>query len=351
MKHNNNSTGSGAGKFRRTALYLFTLALAFSLAIWITGCSGEKEEDEINFGYKVYVPNLSDASISIFPKEESDEPEVIKLEKNPVFIAQAPGQQKLYALMSGTNRITIVETEEDTIDEVFEFEVGTTSIQENYRMIFLSDGSKAFVTTSYEPSGIAVMDGSDHSFIEGIDINSTTAYEMFFGSSENRLYVTDPSRGRIYSIDTASNDLVEDITVPEAFEEAYFNSDDSTFFLAESGTDADLMIYDLTTDEITNRIENITDNIVKLLPSSDGKTLYVVGASEFVTVNLPDFTIEDRIEFTNRGVTDFQYLPNNKYFLVNSASSDLMMVLKPNFDSLDTIDTGRDPGEMVIWED
>ena len=169
------------------------------------------DEKKLNLGYKIYIPNMSDSTITVIPKKESDSTTLIDLKKNPIFISQKPDSDKLYCLLEGTNQITIVDMTDDTIDETFRFEVGSSVVQDNLRIKFTSNGKKAYLITGYQPSGIAVMDTSDNSFITGINVNSSTIDMMYFSSTGSRLYCTDSNEQKIYSINTNSEELVETI--------------------------------------------------------------------------------------------------------------------------------------------
>ena len=147
----------------------------------------------------------------------------------------------------------------------------------NERIKFTDDGKKAYVITSYQPSGIAVLDPSDNSFVEGVNLGSVTIDRMFFSSTGNRLYCTDSTLQKIYSINTNTEELVETINVPEEFDKAYYDSDKSQFYMSESGTDGAIKVYDVSDDEIVERIDNVADNITFLRLSPDKKKTLCVG--------------------------------------------------------------------------
>lgn len=330
----------------KTMIGLFFI-LGF-LTLIIAGC-GVTDEKKLNLGYKIYIPNMSDSTITVMPKKESDKTTLIDLNKNPIFISQKPDTDKLYCLLEGTNQITVVDMNDDNVDETFRFEVGSSGVQENLKIKFTSNGKKAYLTTSYQPAGIAVMDTSDNSFITGINVNSVSVDMMYFSSTGSRLYCTDPGQQKIYSINTNSEELVETIDVPEEFSKSCYDTSSSLFYLAEEGTNAGVKIYNKSKNEITDRIDNVVSNIKLMKLSSDKKLLYVLGSEEMVTIKLSDFTIDDRITLDYRDPVDFRFLPDKSYIMVPSGASDLMMILKTNdFTTEDTIKTGNNPGEMVI---
>lgn len=325
---------------------LLIIAIGSSLML-LPGCNGE-ETKKFNLGYKVFIPNLSGKSITVIPKKESDEPYFVDMTVNPVFIKQLPGSNYIYILLDGTNDIALLNTEDDTITDKFRFEVGTTSSTNN-RIKFNSGGTRGYVTTSYQPSGIAVLDPSDNSFVDGINVNSTTVDRMFFSSSENRLFATDPDRKKIYSIDTNSNELVEEIDVPESYSIAYFDKNNSQFFMAESGSNATVKIFDITDNTYVERAENVVDDVKRLMPSSDGTKLYVLGSSEMAIIKLSDFTVDEVISLDYRDPVDFRFLPDKSFILIPSGAANLTMIMNPDdYTTEDTIETENDPGEMVI---
>jgi hypothetical protein len=327
-----------------TGLFLFCIA---AVAINITGCGNSKKK-ELNLGYKVYVPNLSDATITVMPEEKSDETYLIDLERNPVFIQKRPGSKYIYVLEESTNEIALLDTGSDTITDTFKFDVGSSSSQINYRIKFLPDGSKGFVTTSYSAAGIASLDPSDNTFAGGVNVSSTTIDNMFFNSTGTRLYGMDSSNRKIHSVNTNNMDYVEAITVPEEFSVTLFNADAGIFYMAEDGENSPVKIYNLADDEFTDRIDDVTDNIVKFMMSEDGTKIYVLGSHEIVTILLKDFTIDDTIALDYREPTDLRFLSDSGYFLAPSAASSIVMVMDSDLSTDDTIATGTGPGEMVV---
>lgn len=324
------------------ALFLFLGMAVFS------GCSEEEEEEKLNFENKVYIPNLTDRSITILPARKSDEPDTLTLERNPRFIAQVPGQDRLFALLDGTNDIAVIDTKEDSVDDYITFDVQSPVPQENLRILFNSNGSRAYVVTSYSQALIAVMNPSDLSFEEGIMLESTGIDELYLSTGENRLYAIDSSRKRIFTINTQTNDLIEELIVPESFGVTCFNPNTNLLYMAEEGSRAAVKVYDISSGEFTQRVENTVDNAVKLMLNTDKTKLYAIGSQQMSVIGLSSFIVDETITFEHRGVSDFQLLPNGKFFLAASTFSDLIMVLKPDLSSKDTINTGRDPGEFVI---
>ncbi|MCD4785617.1 MAG: hypothetical protein K8T10_17480 [Candidatus Eremiobacteraeota bacterium] len=318
--------------------------------LFISGCTGE-ELKKFNLGYKVYIPNLSGKSITVIPEKESDEPFFIDMSVNPVFIKHLPGSDYIYILLDGTNDIAILDTKEDVITDKFRFEVGVTSSTNN-RIKFNSDGTRGYVTTSYQASGVAVLDTSDNSFVDGINVNSTTVDRMFFSSSENRLFATDPDKKKIYSLDTNSNELVEEIDVPESYSIAYFDKNNSQFFMAETGPKATVKLFDMTDNTFVKRAENVVDDVKRLMPSSDGTKLYVLGSSEMAIITLSDFTVDEVISLDYRDPVDFRFLPDKSFILIPSGAANLTMIMNPgDYSTEETIETESDPGEMVIISD
>lgn len=345
MKSENCKTKKFAGACRSVIRLFFILGF---ITLFVAGCD-MADEKKLNLGYKIYIPNMSDSTITVMPKKESDKTTLIDLDKNPIFISQKPDSNKLYCLLEGTNQITVVDTSDDTVDETFRFEVGSSGVQENLRIKFTSNGKKAYLITGYQPAGIAVMDTSDNSFVTGINVDSTTIDMMYLSSTGSRLYCTDSNEQKIYSINTGSEELVETIDVPEAFSKTLFDASSSLFYMAEEGTNAGVKIYNKSKDEFTDRIDNVVSNIKLMKMSSDKKLLYVLGSEEMVTIKLSDFTIDDRISLDYRDPVDFRFLPDNSYIVVPSGVSDLMMIMKTNdYTTEDTIKTGNNPGEMVI---
>jgi len=327
-----------------TGLFLFCIATG---VFFVSGC-GDSKKKELNLGYKIFIPNLNESTITVIPAEESDEPYLIDLDYNPLFIQRLPDSKKIYVLQESTNEIAIIDKDTDTIIDTFRFEVGSSSDQTNYRLKFLPDGSRGFITTSYYASGIACLDPSDNSFIEGINVNSTTIDNMFFNSTGNRLYAMDSSSQKIHSVNTNTMELVEDIFVPEQFSVTLYNADKSIFYMAESGDNAAVKIYNLANDEFTDRIDDVADNIVKFMLSEDGKLLYVVGSDQIVTINTSDFTIEDTIDLDYREPSDFRYLSDSNYFIAPSTASSMLMILDSDLSTDETIAIGSSPGEMVV---
>jgi len=334
-----------------SVLIIGILIVAINICLFlITGCDGEETKD-LDLGYKVYIPNLSGKSITVIPKKDSDEPHCVDMTVNPVFIKHLPGSDYIYVLLEGTNDIAILDTSDDTITDKFKFEVGTTSSTNN-RIKFNSDGTRGYVTTSYQPSGIAVLDPSDNSFVDGINVYSTSVDRMFFSSSGNRLFATDPGEQKIYSIDTNSYELVEEIDVPESYSVAYFDKNSSQFFMAESGSNATVKLFDMTDNTFVERAENVVDDVKVLMPSSDRTKLYVLGSSEMAIIMLSDFTIDEVISLDYRDPVDFRFLPDKSFILIPSSSANLTMLMNPDdYTTEDTIETENDPGEMVILSD
>ncbi|MCE1245893.1 MAG: WD40 repeat domain-containing protein [Firmicutes bacterium] len=325
-------------------LFLFCLSMTvFNLS----GC-GDSKKDELNLGYKVYIPNLSEQTITVLPKEKSDESYIIDLDHTPLFIQKLPGSKKIYVLQESTNEIALIDTDSDTVEDTFTFEVGSSSSQINYRLKFLPDGSKGFITTSYSPAGVACIDPSDNSFAGGCNVYSTTIDNMFFNTTGNRLYAMDSTNQKIHNINTQTMVSVDTIKVPEEFSVSLFNADKNIFYMAESGTDGAVKIYDLEADEFTDRIEAVTSNIVKFLLSEDGSLLYVLGSNQIVTIKLSDFTIDDTIDLDYKEPSDLRFLSDSGYFLAPSKASSMVMVLKGDLSTEDSLATGSGPGEMVV---
>ncbi len=313
-----------------------------------SGCSAWKS-DSVDLGYKIYVPNQSDNTITVLPREKSEKTEIIDLDSSPQFLAKDPGSALVYALLSGTNSITTINSDDDSIDETFVFEVGTPQPQSNRRMIFSRDGQKAYILTSYEPSGLAVMDVSDRSFIRGFNLGSTSMDNYYFNSDGSRLYLTDPSLGRIYVVNTATDARLSDILVPESFSVGQYDPDNGLFYMAETGNQGNVKIFDPVTEIFTQRIDNVVSNIVRIVKSSDGSRLFVLGSDEMAVIKLSDYSIDEIINLDYGSPGDFQYLPDKKYFLIPSTSADLIMVMDPNkYTTEHVIDTGRSPGELLI---
>jgi len=328
---------------KRLFLFIVILALLFT-----AGC-GQGDEKKFNLGYKIYIPNMSDSSITVVPEKDSDEPDTIDLERNPAFIKALPGKDKIYVLLEGTNDIAIVDMEEDEVEEIFKFEVGSAAGNVNYRIKFDDDGKKGYVATSYGAAGIAVMDVSDNSFEEGINVESTSVDRMFFSGTGSRLYATDPTSQKIYSINTTTNDLVETIDVPEEYTTSYFKSSTSEFYMAESGNNAAVKLYNLSSDTFTDRVDETVSKISRLITSPDMTKLYVVGSTQYAIIDLSDFTLDEIIDFDYRDPTDFRWLPDKSFILAPSGANDLLMVInEDDHETEETIDTGDNPGEIVV---
>lgn len=325
---------------------LVGIALCFTF-LGFCGC-GEEEKDDLNVGYDVYIPNMSDSSLTKVPAKDSLEQVNLELSRNPRQIALKPGSKTMYILFDGTNQIGLYNIEKDEVEDTFNFEVGTSK-SENYRIIFTPDAEKAFISTSYGPSAVSALRTSDKSFIDGVNVGSTTVDRMYLAETGDRLFATDPAETKIYSINTSSYDLVEEIIVPESFSYALFDPDKSQFYMAEEGTGATVKLYDMSSNTFIERAKNVTDEITKMIVSDDGKKLYVLGSSELVIMDLSDFTINETIVLQHRNPTDMVFLPDNKYILMPSGASDLLMLLNPKDYTLkETIDCGQNPGEIVV---
>jgi len=308
-------------------------------------------DKDINLGYKVYVPNLSENSITVIPAKKSGDTKTISLDKAPQFIGQVPGTKTVYTLLSGGNEITTINSENDTVNDTFRFEVGASAPQVNYRCLFTSDGSKAYFATSHQPAGVAVMKVADHTLIKGINVNSTSVRQFIFSAAMDKINCIDPDMGQIYIISVSSDGLLSTIKVPESFVYAELNTDSGNYFMAESGSSAAVKEFNPNTQEFVRRINDVTDSIVKLVLSEDKTKLYVLGSNELVIIDLTDDSIEDRINLDYSSPTDFQFLPDGKKLLIPSADSDLIMILDPyDYSTDDVIDTGDGPGEMIIFK-
>lgn len=331
---------------QRHAIFLIA---AIALVIF-TGC-GSLESDEFNLGFKIYVPNLADNTITVIPKEKSKESDIIDLDKNPQFLARVPSEDTVFCLLSGANEILEINSSSDEKGDIFLFEIGSPQPQSNFRVLFNSSGQKAYFLTSYTPAALAVMKVSDRSFERGFDFGSTSIENLYFNSDGSRLYCPDPSVGKIYVINALTDDRLTDINVPESFSLAVYDPSTDRFFLAESGTLANIKIYDPATDTFTQRYEEVTDNIVKMTKSDDGSRLYVLGSDELVIINLDNDVIDERITLEYRSPSDFVILPDNKYIVIPSTSSDLLMFLDPgDYTTEEIIDTGSSPGEILVIE-
>lgn len=314
------------------------------------GCSCSiAKTKKIDLGYKIYIPNLSEASITVIQAKESEKPEYIDLDGSPRFLARVPGTDTVFALLSGGNTITKVNSSDDTVDEDFVFEVGAPDPQENRRMLFNTSGQKAYVLTSYEQAAVAVMKMSDLSFDRGFNLGSTSIDYMYFSSDGSRLLCTDPGLGKIYVINTATDERLADIVVPESFTLAQYDPSNGHFYMTDGGSQSGIKEYDPISNTFVNRLDNVASNIVRIIKSSDGKKLYALGNDNLVTIDIADNSIDETIDLDYSSPSDFQYLPDRSYLLIPSASSDLLMILDTvKFTTENTINTGGSPGEMII---
>lgn len=323
-------------------------AFGLFFLLLFSGCSSIKT-DKVDVGYKLYIPNLSDATITVVPKKDSEKTELIDLEYSPQYLAKLSGNNTVYALLSGTNEISTIDSSDDTLTDTFVFQVGAPEAQTNKKMMFDSTGQKAYILTSYEPAGLAVMKVSDNSFIRGFDFDSTSIDNYFLNADGTRLYCTDPSLGRIYVVNTSTDERLTDIEVPESFSTAQYDPSSGTFFMAETGSQANVKIFDPVSGTFTQVIESVTSNIVRMTKSSDGKVLYVLGSDELAIVNLEDYTVDETVTLDYRSPSDFQFLPDKSFIMIPSSSSDLLMLLDPTkYTTEYVIDTGAGPGEVLV---
>jgi len=341
--------GNISGKNNLYRVFFLFSAVLLTLVL-LNSCSSFEGSD-IDLGYKIYVPNLSDETITVIPAEESSNTTVIDLNSSPQFLARVPNEDVVFALLAGTNQITLINLEDDTVDETITFEAGTTD-QVNYRVAFTQDGKKAYFSTSAESAGVAVMKVSDRTFQEAIDVDSTTVNLFFFTPDGSQLYCTDPTLGKIYRINTTSDELVETIDVPESFSVSVFDTSTGRFFMTESGNEAGVKEFDPSSETFVTRIENVVDNVVKLYLLQDENKLYVLGSTELAVLDLEDDTIDEVIALEYSSPTDFKFLPDREYILIPSSSADLVMLLNPdNYNTEDVIDTSSSPGELLIIQD
>jgi DNA-binding beta-propeller fold protein YncE len=327
--------------------WIAPVVIVFLMITLIAGCSLFEGED-FDLGYKVYVPNLGNSTITVIPEEDSMNTDIIDVRRSIRMIALRPNSSTLLTLLSGTNEIIEISTTDDTIGETFRFEVGSVSAQLNNRIVFAPGGAKAYVSTSFQPAGIAVMNLSDYSFSKGINVNSTSVDRFLFASG-GIMYATDPQRGYIYEINTTTDEWQREIRIPETFGYTIYNSRTGTFLMAGVGTEPGIKEFDPVQQEFLNRINSVTDRIIKLHISQDENLLYVLGNSEIVTVNLNNFIIRERVPLQYHNPADFRFLPDSTFILVPSINSRSVMVIDPdNLETETTINTGETPGEAVI---
>jgi DNA-binding beta-propeller fold protein YncE len=351
MRQNDYTTPTGR---RRSGLVfvlsgVLVLVLLAALAATI-GCGAGKNEVS-DLGFKVYVPNPADGTITVVPATQSQDTTIITLDGNPQYIALVPGSSTVFALLSGGNQIDLIDSSTDEVSQVVTFDIGTGTAQINNRLIFSNNGQKAYVSSNSEQAGVAVMKVSDLTLQTPINVQSTSVDLFFFSSDGTQLYCTDSTLGKIYAINAVSDDLIETLIVPESFSTALYNPATGHFFMAESGTQATVKEFDPATLTFVNRIDKTVDNIVKLVFSPDGTKLFAVGSDQVAEINLADFTIATTFALDFRSPTDFQFLPDSSLILVPSSSASLIMLLDPTeFNTKDTIDTVTAPGEIIIFD-
>lgn len=328
--------------------------LLFSVVIFIlflVGC-GSTKSSLTDIGNKVYVPNKTDNTITVVPATESETTDIITLDKSPQFMARVPESNTVFVLLAGTNQISKIDSSTDSLDETITFEIGAPTAQVNNRVIFSPNGQKAYFSTSYDQASVAVMNVADNSFLSGINFNSSSMELFFFSNDGTTLFCTDSSKGDIYTVNTSTDDLIETIQVPESFSPAVlYNPATGNFWMAESGNQATVKEFDMTTKTFINRVEGVTNNIVKLILSPDGTKLYALGGEELVRINLSDHSVEDRVVLDYRSPVDFQFLPGADFALIPSSSADLLVKLSmSDLTTSAIIDTGQSPGEIIIFE-
>lgn len=328
------------------------MLLIFVFLFFIGGCGsyfGGDSDSQYNLGYKVYVPNMGDNSITVIPEEDSLNTDTIDMDNSPGFIVKVPGENRIMVLIAGGNEILEISTEDNTIVEDYVFEVGDFAQQTNYRAFFSSDGSKAYFLTSYESAGIAVMKTEDRSFIKGIDVDSTSLDEIFFSSGGDYLYCTDSSRGKIYVINTEFDELQQTIDVEESFNKSLYNPETQRFFLTYGENFSSIKQYDPATRIFSHQIENVVNNIVKMALSPDKSKLYVIGTEELAVIDLEDDTIEEIVALDYSSPSDLQFLPDGNYILVPSTNAQNLMIIKvEDLVTDEIIDVGNEPGEILI---
>jgi hypothetical protein len=335
---------------KNTGIWIIQSLLILIIIVSFTNCS-LFEGEQFDLKHRVYVPNLGDATISVIPAENSLNTELIDVRRSIRMIAKHPNSDVLLVLVAGTNEIVRIDTRDNTVTDTFRFEAGAPSAQVNNWLVFNPSGTKAYLTTSYQPAGIAVMNLSNYSFNKGINVNSTSI-EKFIFASNDRMYATDPERRYIYEINTTTDEWQREIQVPETFGYTIYNTRTQRFLMAGMGTNPEIKEFDPVHLDFPNRVSNVTDRIVKLLISPNENLLYVLGNSEIVTINLNNFVIRERVPLTYQNPSDFRFLPDNSFILIPSLNSRSVMVIKPdNLEMETTINTGTNPGEIAIIND
>lgn len=280
-----------------------------------------------------YISNTTSNTVTVFNIATRNIVKRVNVDSRPYGVAVSPDGKQVYVVSTKdedghvhNGTVSVIETTNNTV-------VGTYTVGENAAPIVVNPNGKRAYVVNETSNTVSVLDLANYNTVLSSIAVNTGPVGIGVSADGTRLYVSCIS-GKLYVIDTSSNQIIDQIPIS--------TYDPRTLVVSPDGT----RVY-ITNNEVNNYVDIVdvtarTEHKVSLGPASlfaltvtpVGDKLYITTSNGVVIMNTADYSIKKTIPLPGQ-LYGISVSPNGKQVLVVSQNPNTLEIINTSTEELE----------------
>jgi YVTN family beta-propeller protein len=259
-------------------------------------------------GTRVYVTNYNDNTVSVVDVTSRPNQVIatIPVGRQPVEITINPAGTRVYVSDSGgqvyNNQVSVIDTASNTVVATITGDNAPSGLAVN------PSGTTVYVANGDGTSTLSVIDASTNTITQRVPLNGSFGVSgVVVNPSGTRVYISGNDSRLIHVLDTATNTIIDEISVNARPSGLALTPDGSKLYVAMGFHANEVSVIDTSSDSVASNIP-ITDDPISVEITPDRKRAYVVAVSNVLVLDTATNAILDTFSTPCPGNVDNQFI-------------------------------------------